>query len=443
MRQALDTLPINLKGLSDYFRAGIKQPSHLMVGVEWEKIGVYKDTGRAISYSGPHGVETILKALISQYQWTAVESENHIIALKKNGTSVTLEPGGQIELSGQKAATLRENEKELQTHLAEIKKVSEPLGIVWLGTGVQPISRLDEIEWTPKKRYDIMREYLKIRGPMTYDMMKKTASVQVSIDYTSEADAIEKLRLATGLAPIFSAIFANSAIANGQPSGFYSMRSQIWRQTDPDRTGLIEPLFQPGFNFDAYRDYAMDVPMIFIIRDQNWVPMNGITFRSFFEKGHKGMVATAGDWEMHLTTIFTEVRLKTYIEIRSIDCQKTSLGLSAAALIKGLFYHTNARRDAEKLIENTSPKDRSRLMREVPERGLYTAFKGKNLWGLAEKLILLAEGGLNTDDRPYLEPLKKLILNDHKMPAEMLLECFDEDGTEKEKVSALIRCAAL
>lgn len=434
---------LSKEALRSYFIEGCKKPGDLKVGVEWEKIGVYKDTARAIAYSGPRGVTAIFKELVKKYGWGPVFLGPHIVALRKGESSITLEPGGQIELSGRKALTLDENAAELLTHLKEIEAVSEPLGIAWLGIGLQPFSTVDEIEWVPKERYAIMREVLKNKGALTYCMMKQTASIQISLDYTSEADAAEKLRLAMGLAPIFSALFANSPIWEGRLNGFYSKRADIWLHTAPERTGIIPAVFRDGFGFDGYMEYALGVPMLFIVRQGKWIPMNGMTFNDFLKKGLAYYRATPADWDLHLTTIFTEARLKKYLEVRSMDCQQAELGLAIPALLKGLFYNDVARKKAWGLVADLSAEERKKLAASVPREGLKTQFKGKTLLEPALQLLKLAEEGLKGNEAKYLTPLKKLLGERGMTPAEALLKCLEKNATQKELAQRVLTCAAI
>ena len=248
------TATLKKSDLKRLMLAGSKTPDNLQVGVEWEKIGVFSETGEAIPYSGPRGVEAIFKALIGRFGWNPVFSSGHIIALLKNDSSITLEPGGQIELSGQKAHALDDNRKELETHLREIQSVSEPLGITLLGLGLQPFSGEASIEWVPKERYRIMRERLKKNGLLTTRMMKQTASIQISLDFVDERDAVVKLRLAMALAPILSAVFANSPLSEGKISPYLSARAHIWLHTAPERTGILHAVFNPGFTMEDYVD---------------------------------------------------------------------------------------------------------------------------------------------------------------------------------------------
>jgi len=451
MPHTIHETPLTENQLKEPFTGGFKKESELKIGVEWEKIGVTQESAEAIRYSGDRGVEAIFQALVKKFGWEPVFSGSRIIALKKNDSSITLEPGGQIELSGRKAARLKENASELYGHLSEIKKVSEPMGIVWLGLGVQPVSAVDQIEWVPKERYAIMRESLKNKGSLTYSMMKQTASIQISLDYTSEEDAVEKLRLAMGLSPILTALFANSPLSEGKPNGFLSRRAHIWRHTAPERTGIIEKVFHERFSLGDYLEYALSVPMLFIVRDSHWIPANGMDFREFMKKGLADHAATPADWDLHLTTLFTEARLKSYLEIRSIDCQKTELGLSAPALLKGIFYDEFSRKKAWGLVADLSWDERVKLLEEVPVKALGAKFKKGTLLDPARQLTKLAKEGLvrlseknlaTKNEADYLKPLQTL-LEKGKCPAEILLECLKDKFGTKDFIKSLIDCTAL
>ncbi len=429
--------------LKEYFLSGCKSESDLQVGVEWEKIAIFKDTGKAIPYHGPRSVKAIFEILCKDYGWTPVLSESkEPIALKKDSASITLEPGGQIELSGQKAFSLSENSSELYSHLTQIKKVSEPMDIAWLGIGAQPFSALDEIEWVPKDRYNVMRENLKSHGAMTYSMMKETASVQVSLDYTSEKDAVEKLRLAMGLTPILTALFANSPIDRGEISPYLSRRSQIWAETDSERTGIIWKVFDESFDFDQYVQYALQVPMLFIQREGKWVQIARISFEEFLTRGWNGFRAEAQDWDLHLTSIFTEARLKKYLEIRSIDCQTASVGLSAVAFLKGIFYNAVSRKGAWDLIKGWSIEERQELQKQVLTQALNAKYKNVTLLELAKTLVGLSEQGLTEKEKSYLDPLK-ILLKEGICPAQRLLRCYQNANGHESQIKQILRCASI
>lgn len=416
--------PLTTTDLKTYFLQGCKKPSEFQIGVEWEKIGVWRESGKAIPYSGDRGVAAIFQNLIQKYGWEPAGPNSPVVALKKKGSSITLEPGGQIELSGQKAHSIEANAQELYLHLEEIRAISELLNIAWLGIGTQPYSIAEEIEWMPKERYNIMREALKDKGSLTFSMMKETASVQVSLDYQSEEDALIKLKLGMGLSPFLTAMFANSPLKAGKNSGYLSRRAYIWEHTAPERSGIVWDVLDPKKGFQSYIDYTLDVPLLFLIKKNQWIGVRGLNFRQYMEKGYEGHHATAEDWQLHLSGIFTEARLKNYVEIRSIDCQKTPLGLAAVALIKGLFYHDPSRKKAYDLLSAFTEAELKTLRHEAAIHGLKAKLPdGRKILGICIELTVLAEKGLG-DEKKYLEPLK-VNLQKGVTPAELILNCFD------------------
>lgn len=437
------------------FLNGSKPRRQWRVGVEWEKIGVYQKTGKAIAYHGSAGVAAIFQKLIRNYGWAAQPPKKPVIALEKNGTFITLEPGGQIELSGKPARFLADNAAELSNHLKEIRAVSEPLGIVWLGLGAQPLSVADQIPWVPKKRYRIMQTSLKNRGALTYSMMKETASVQISLDYSDENDAIRKLRLAMTLSPLFTAIFANSPFQNAKKSSYLSRRAYIWSKTAPERSGIIPGIFDPHFSFDRYIDYALRVPLLFIVRRERWIRVSGLDFARYLQKGYRGFEPTLEDWKLHLTSIFTESRLKDYVEIRSIDCQKTGMGLAAVAFIKGLFYDDKARESAQELLRDTqgiSAIQMRDLALKASKMALRTPFKGKNLQYFGECLYRLAGEGLGRlakeglatqNEADYLKPLGEMLVKKRVSPAELLVAQTQVFKNSRQRLAQIIRLSAI
>jgi len=443
--------PLTFPMLREYFLSGCKKASDFKVGVEWEKLGVHEYNAEAIGYTGERGVEAIFRSLIREFGWKPILAGQTMIALKKNNGSITLEPGGQIELSGQKSAFLDENAEELYTHLTEIKNVSKPLGIVWLGLGAQPISTAEEIEWVPKPRYTVMREILKKRGDLTYSMMKETASVQVSLDYTDEADAIGKLRLAMALAPFLTAIFANSPLQNGKAAPFYSRRANIWAHTDPDRTGILWKVFDSKFNFDTYVEYALNAPMLFLVRSGEWMSVGGMSFKDFMEKGLGRYRAQRSDWEMHLTGIFMEARLKQYVEIRSIDCQQTPLGLAAVAFLKALFYDKTSGKEAWRLLSKVSLEERAAAFAAAPSKGLRTPWKKGVLLEPSQELLRFACAGMERlsktdlarpDEVRYLGPLKE-ILDQGLCPAAVLIKRLGRSLNDRNAVKKILEYSAI
>lgn len=408
--------------LRGYFLSGIKKPSEFRVGVEWEKIAVDKLTGGAIPYHGARGVKSILLGLVHKYHWIPVLSlKGEPIALKRGKSSLTLEPGGQIELSGQKALKIGGNAHELYAHLDEIRAVSEPLGIVWLGLGAQPFSTQKNIAWVPKDRYAVMMRVLKRRGSKTFSMMKETASVQVSLDFSSEADALQKLRLAMSLSPYITATFANSFLEGGRRSNFLSRRADIWHHTDPARTGILWKALEADFGLDDYVDYALHVPMFFIQRNSKWITVRGRNFKTFLQRGYGSYRANAEDWALHLTTIFTEARLKKYIEIRSIDCQTSSMGLAAATLLKTLFYHPTAFQRSSELLSSIPITDHMEIYYQAPRRALRSATRKIKALEIVNDLFQIAQKFTPKEEMVFLKPLEETVRTG-LCPAELFIK---------------------
>lgn len=426
--------PKAFKILKAEILAGSKHPDERRIGVEWEKIGVRGSDGHAIRYAGTGGVAQLFRALCARHGWSVDQrDDDHVVALRKGFTRITLEPGGQIELSGGPAYCLRENARELDEHLREVREVSAPHDILWLGLGCQPFSPTSAIDWVPKRRYAIMRRILRNEGERTYSMMKRTASIQASFDFTSEADAADKFRLATLLSPFLTAIFANSPFSEGRVSPYLSYRTHIWRGTDPHRSGVLTHALRRDFTIDDYVRYALDVPMFFVQRASRLIPVRGLSFRRFLQEGYRGLTAGQEDWRLHLSTIFTDARLKTYVEIRSIDCLPPDLSLSAPTLLKGLFYCPSSLRAALRLLEGIKAEDFRALYDLVPRTGLETPVGRHRAQDYAEDLLRYSERGLrglaesrccDPNDRQYLEPLKELVLKRRLNPAQRLLQCW-------------------
>jgi len=425
----------SLEQLVEHFASGAKPRSEWRVGTEYEKVGVERETGRAIPFSGPRGVEVVLRRLAERFGWEPVEERGRVVALSRAGVEITLEPGGQIELSGRPFATVHEARGEIEEHLREMSAVASELGVLFLGLGIQPFSRLEEIEWVPKRRYEIMGPYMLRVGSLGQRMMKQTATVQVNLDYESEADAIEKMRVATGLGPILNAIFANSSISDGGPNGFLSFRGHIWTDTDPARCGMLRFLFEPGASFARYAEWALDAPMYFIKRAGVLHEMTGIPFRRFWREGVGGFRATIGDFALHLSTLFPEVRLKTYIELRMTDSQPEDSMLALPALAKGLLYESDAREAAWELVADLAFDERLRLQADVHRGALAARCRRYRVRELARELLAIAAESLRRqgcrDERGetedvYLEAVRERVERG-VTPAELVLEEWKRD----------------
>jgi len=397
-----------------YLRGREKPPERWRVGTEHEKIGLRADDYGPVPYAGPRGIAVLLDRIAEVDDWERVHEGESVVALRKDGASITLEPGGQLELSGAPLRTIHETCSEFQGHLELMKRLCEPLGIVWLGLGMNPLYGVADIPVMPKERYRIMRSYLPTRGALALEMMFATATVQANFDYSDEADMVAKLRTALGVSPIVSAIFANSSLSEGKPNGFISRRLHAWHDTDPDRTGLLPFAFEPEFGYRAYVEWALDVPLFFVLRDKRYHPGRGTTFRQLLEQGFEGAPATLADFDRHLTTLFPDVRLKNVIEVRGADAVPPALTCSLPALWKGILYDRTALSAAWDLVARTSSLERDAARAEVARLGLAARYAGRPILELARELASVASEGLgrlahagrrDPDERGFLDPV--------------------------------------
>ena len=306
--------------------AGSKPKSDWRIGTEHEKFGFYLRGHAPVPYADERGIGVLLETMQDRFGWDPVTEDGNIIALRRKdcpkGGAISLEPGGQLELSGAPLETVHETTEELRQHLVEAGEAGGELGIGFLGIGFSPKWTLAETPVMPKERYRIMKRYMPKRGKRGLDMMFRTATVQVNLEFAGEADMIAKMRAGLALQPVATALFANSPFTEGKPNGFQSYRAEIWRDTDPDRTGLLPFAFEPGMGFERYVDYALDVPMYFVYRDERYIDVAGASFRDFLEgklAALPGMRPTLEDWADHLTTLFPDVRLKRFLEMRGAD----------------------------------------------------------------------------------------------------------------------------
>ena len=419
----------------EYFIAGETPESDWVIGTEHEKVAIYEDTHRRVPYEGERGIGVLLKRISERNGWRPIFEGDHIVALEQSGASITLEPGGQFELSGAPLATIRETCAEFNAHVDLVKKTSQDLGIVWLSLGVDPLHTVAETPVMPKRRYEIMRSYLPSRGDLALDMMHTSATVQANFDFSDEADMAFKMRTAMGCTPIVSALFANSPISAGVENGFVSKRLSIWLNTDPDRCGILPFVFEPGYGYRQYAEWALDVPMFFLIRDGQYFSGKGRTFRDFMEQGFEGHRALVSDWDMHLTTLFPEVRLKRIIEVRGADAVPRELTCALPALWKGLLYDAGACAAAWELVSSFSLEERIELQKSVARQGLAADMAGLPVRELASELVKVSLDGLgriaqrraqDQDEKVFLEPLQGL-LDSGQSPGETILEHWRND----------------
>jgi glutamate--cysteine ligase len=423
--------------LIEVMARGAKPASEWRIGTEHEKHVFHTNPVRPVTYEGPNGIRALLDGIQAETGWHPFYDHENPIGLRNDEVAggISLEPGGQFELSGSPQVDLHGTASELAEHMRVTKKVAAPLDIHFLGLGVTPIWSVDEIPSMPKSRYGIMKPYMEHVGTLGTSMMFRSATVQANLDFSSEADMVKKLRVSLALQPVATALFANSPFAEGRDTGYLSYRSHIWLNTDDARTGMLPFAFDEGFGFEQYADYALDVPMYFVIRDHQYVNVAGESFRAFL-RGElpqlPGEKPTIKDWEDHLSTIFPEVRLKQFLEMRGADMGDEKSVVALSAFWTGLLYDEVSLEAAYELIEPWSEDERDAMRREVPRLGLMTPHDRSNLYDVAAQAVGIAEAGLVRRDRRnaqgkdetiHLAPLEETIRL-AKSPAERWLDKF-------------------
>ncbi|MET0408363.1 MAG: glutamate--cysteine ligase [Hyphomicrobium sp.] len=419
-----------------WFAAGEKPKANWRIGTEHEKFVFRTVTLEPVSYGGPDGIQALMLELIRRYGWVAINEGENVIALKRPdgevGGTISLEPGGQFELSGAPLETLHETAAETDEHLREVLDVGEDLAIGFLGVGFSPKWRLDQIPMMPKKRYQVMTRYMPTVGARGLDMMYRTATIQVNLDFASEADMVKKLRVSLALQPIATALFASSPFTEGRPNGFQSMRSEVWLDTDKRRTGMLPFAFEDGMGYERYVDYALDVPMYFVYRDGNYIDVAGASFRDFMTgrlSGFEGQLPTIDDWSDHLTTLFPEVRLKRFLEMRGADGGRWGTITALPAFWAGILYDEDALDQAWDLVHDWTAAEREELRAAVPKTALATRFRSTDVRTLARQALRISRSGLkkrrrinakNQDETIYLAPLEKMAGNGQTVSDELL-----------------------
>jgi glutamate--cysteine ligase len=421
----------NRRQLIEYFAAGNKPRADWRMGTEHEKFGFDKQTLKPLPYDGTRGVRAMLEGM-TRFGWEPVTEGNNIIALSRGKASVTLEPGGQFELSGAPLETLHETDEENVQHLREVKQVAGEIGAAYIGLGFAPEWTREDVHWMPKGRYKIMREYMPKKGKLGLDMMLRTCTVQTNLDFESEADMVKKFRVSLALQPLATALFANSPFVEGRDSGYKSYRSHIWTDTDPDRCGMLPFVFEDGFGFERYADYMLDVPMYFVYRDGKYIDAAGQSFRDFMKgrlPARPGEQPTLNDWTDHVTTAFPEVRLKRYLEMRGADSGPLPALNALPAFWVGLLYDQSALDAAWDVVKDWTVEDHDYLRSHTPRSGLATKFQGRPLSDLAREVVEIAHAGLRArrrldaqgnDETIYLAPLDRAVASG-LAPADELL----------------------
>ena len=422
--------------LIDYMASGCKPPEDWRIGTEHEKFAYLIDDLSPLPYEGEHGIRALLEGLM-RFDWQPVmENGNPIALTKPDGSSITLEPAGQVELSGAALKTIHQTCSEVSEHLQQVKDVAKKLGIGFIGLGYQPKTPLAELPWMPKARYGIMRDYMPKVGTMGLEMMQSTCTVQVNLDFDSEAAMVEMFRVSLALQPIATALWANSPFKDGKPNGYLSYRSHIWTDTDPDRCGTLPFVFEDGFGFERYVDYMLDVPMYFVYRDGTYIDASGQSFRDFMAgnlPALPGEFPTVKDWEDHLTTAFPEVRLKKFLEMRGADGGPWNRLCALPAFWTGLLYDVQARGTAWELVKDWTAQEHETLRRDVPKLALDTPFRDTTVGEIALDVLDMAHDGLKRraaldglglDETHFLNPLFK-IAESGITPAEELLRAYE------------------
>jgi glutamate--cysteine ligase len=418
----------------DYIAQGSKPRERWRIGTEHEKFGFNQRDLRPLPYDGPAGVRALLEGL-TRFGWKPVLEEGKPIALTLDNCNITLEPGGQFELSGAPLESIHETCRETCTHLNQVKEVCTELGVGMLGMGFQPKWKREDVSWMPKGRYQIMREQMQRKGKLGLDMMLRTCTVQVNLDYSSEADMVKKMRVGLALQPIATALFADSPFIEGKPNGFQSFRSHVWTDTDPDRCGTLPFAFEPGFGFERYVDYMLDVPMYFVYRDNRYIDVAGQSFRDFLQgklPGLPGEIPGLGDFMDHLTTAFPEVRLKRFLEMRGADSGPWDRICALPALWVGLLYDDVALDGAWELVKNWTAEDRDRMRVDAPKIALEAKVRGRSMRDIAKDVLALSRAGLSRrarldstgqDESHFLNALTEIV-DSGKTPAQLKLDAY-------------------
>ena len=435
----MNDAPLSRDDLIGAMARGAKPREQWRIGAEHEKFGFDRSTLRRPTHEGDSGILAMLTGL-ERFGWAPVEEAGHLIALERKNAdgltaSISLEPGGQFELSGAPLKDVHEICDETGRHLMEVKQVADQLNLGFIGVGFDPMWRREDVPVMPKGRYAIMRAYMPKKGSLGLDMMLRTCTIQANLDFSDEADMAAKFRTSLALQPIGTALFANSPFTEGRPNGFLSARANVWTDTDPDRTGMLNFVFEDGFGFERYVDYALDVPMYFVKRDGRYVDASGQSFRDFMEgrlPALPGDHPTMKDWADHLTTLFPEVRLKQYLEMRGSDGGPWSRICGLPALWAGIFYDASALAAAWDLCKHWDVEDHERLRRDVTRLGLKAEVAGRSVQDVARDMIEIARHGLKrrerfsggmVDETGYLSELEEIAASGIT-PAERLLERY-------------------
>ena len=424
--------------LAQYLADGCKPKEDWRIGTEHEKFGYCKDSLLPLPYEGPRSIRAMLEGLRDRHNWAPVSEGGKLIGLEKDGANVSLEPGGQLELSGAPVETIHETCDEVNSHLREVKDVADDIGAGFIGLGAAPVWTHEQMDLMPKGRYNLMNDYMGRVGTMGRVMMRRTCTVQVNLDFGSEADMVKKMRVAVALQPVATALFANSPFFEGKPNGYKSLRSKVWRELDASRTGTLPFLFDDDFGFERWVDYALDVPMYFVYRDGKYINALGMSFRDFMQgklAALPGETPTLSDWADHLTTAFPEARMKKFIEMRGADGGPWRRLCALPAFWVGLMYDQSALDGAWDLVKDWTTAQHDALRVAASVDGLQAKVTGINMHDIAREAVTLSEAGLKArakagaggmvpDETHFLNALKESV-ETGKVPADELLDDYN------------------
>ncbi|WP_432254981.1 glutamate--cysteine ligase [Limimaricola sp. AA108-03] len=436
--------------LAEYLAKGCKPESDWRIGTEHEKFGYCRDSLKPLPYDGPRSIRAMLEGLRDRFGWSPVEEQGKLIGLERDGANISLEPGGQFELSGAPLETIHQTCDEVNSHLAEVKSVADEIGVGFIGLGAAPEWSEAEMPMMPKGRYRLMTDYMDRVGTHGKQMMYRTCTVQVNLDFSSEADMVKKLRVALALQPVATALFANSPFFEGKPNGMKSWRSRIWRGLDDSRTGMLPFAFEEGMGFERYVEWVLDVPMYFVYRDGKYIDALGQSFRDFLRgelPALPGEKPTLSDWADHLTTVFPEARVKKFIEMRGADGGPWRRLCALPAFWVGLTYDQGALDAAWDLVKGWDAETREALRVAAAEQGLQAKVGGLSMHDLARQAVEIAEAGLKARARPgagglvpdethFLNALKESVETGRTPADELLAEYHGEWGGDLSRIYA-------
>ena len=427
--------------LIEFIRSGEKKPNQFKIGTEHEKFAFDILNKKPIPYEGKNGIKELLSSL-EEFGWQPIKEADNVIALSRpnslGGGSITLEPAGQFELSGAMLNDIHETLKEIQEHKDQLYKVAKKMDLSFLAIGFTPDWSREDMHLMPKKRYEIMRKYMPKKGDHGLDMMLRSCTTQVNLDYSSESDMIKKIRLSFLLQPIATVLFSNSPISDNKINGFKSIRSHSWTDTDPDRTGILPFIFKEDMSYESYVDYALNVPMYFIYREGKYIDLAGSSFIDFMDgklESAENQVATIEDWELHLTTIFPEVRLKTFLEMRGADAGNIDHVCALSAFWVGLLYDNISLENALNLVNDISFESLLELRNLTPIEGFDCRVGSHNVFEIAKEAVRISSEGLKrrgkidsngNDEQIFLTPLKEIVQN-KESPADKLLRKYNNE----------------